>query len=573
MSKSGKSMGRRVVGPLAAGLLVGVLALGVPGIALADEVETLRRQMGELNGQMQQLQEKLEALEQKETEKTEEMESRLSKAEFHAAVDRVNLGVELRTRAESIHYESLLGPSPALVNGFFAPAPAGFNGATLAQIRGAMGQMTANNMVPPPSEGDVDNDIIYTNRFRLDLSSKVNDKLSFGGRLAAYKVFGDSTGIRFYNGGMGDVTFDGNTAGLPHGDTIRLERAFFNYKGDMGPVPVSFSLGRRPSTFGAPLEYRNYSNEDGSPLAHIINWQFDGASLNFGLEDVTGIPGATFKLCYGVGFESGWGNSYSLSAAQSDVDDVHMLGVISHLFDNGLTNAVFSYAHAWDVTDGFTGMTVMPFTVTRADKDADGESEYYFSPNSGGFVSRVEPTTNIGDWDAASLLIRHNLSEMFADIDVFLSASWTHTNPSGVSENPFYEIMGQGLLSSNGDLQSRDGYSIYAGAIFPMPLNGRLGLEYNWGSQYWFNFTGAEDSLVGSKLAVRGQVVEAYYHQPIIGKNFFLTLGGQYYDYEYTGSGNPLGKPVKIDDATGLDAMNALIDKVWLGYLSATVRF
>lgn len=106
-----------------------------------------------------------------------------------------------------------------------------------------------------------------------------------------------------------------------------------------------------------------------------------------------------------------------------------------------------------------------------------------------------------------------------------------------------------------------------------MPFNARLGLEYNWGSKYWFNFTGAEDSLVGSKLATRGQVFEAYYIQPIYKDNFFLTLGGQYYDYEYTGSGNPLGKPVKIDEATAFDTLNVVIDEVWTAYLSATLRF
>ena len=58
----------------------------------------------------------------------------------------------------------------------------------------------------------------------------------------------------------------------------------------------------------------------GSPIATIINWQFDGKSLNFGLEDVTEIPGAAFKLCYGVGFESDWGNSYSLNA-NSNIND------------------------------------------------------------------------------------------------------------------------------------------------------------------------------------------------------------------------------------------------------------
>jgi hypothetical protein len=308
-------------------------------------------------------------------------------------------------------------------------------------------------------------------------------------------------------------------------------------------------------------------------LAHIINWQFDGASLSLGLEEATGIPGADFKICYGVGFEGEWGNSTALNQNKPDVDDVHMLGFISTLFDDDTTSAVVNYAHAWDITDGFTGLTVMPFIVSREDRDGDGTPEYYLSPNTGGYISRIEPYTNIGDWDAATLLLRTNLSESLADIDLFLSGAWSHTDPSKVSENPFFEMMGQGLLSSNGELESRDGYSIYTGALFPMPLEARLGLEFNWGSKYWFNFTGAEDSLVASKLAARGKVYEAYYIQPIFKDNFFLKLGGQYYDYDYSGSGNPMGKPVKIDDIMALDALNSVVDKVWLAYLSANLRW
>jgi hypothetical protein len=216
----------------------------------------------------------------------------------------------------------------------------------------------------------------------------------------------------------------------------------------------------------------------------------------------------------------------------------------------------------------------MPFTISKTDTNQDGEAEYNFSPNSGGFVSRMEPMTNLGDWDAASLLLRSNLTQRFdTDIDCFLAGSWTHTNPSQISQNPFYEMMGMGLLSSNGELESRDGYGIYTGALFPMPYTARLGFEYNWGSKYWFNFTGAEDSLIGSKLAVRGQVYEGYYIQPIIAKNFFVKGGVQFYDYDYTGSGNPLGKPVKISDATSLDALNPVVNEVWNYYVSATVQF
>lgn len=547
------------------------------GVFAENEIQTLKEQLQTMSKQMEELQKRIEAMETEESEKKDqikEMDSRLNKAELHTATDKISFGIDLRTRAESIHYKDLGIAPTSLTNGFFVNYPSGgFNGATLTQAQSAIAGMIAGGMVPPVEHYDINNDIIYSNRIRLEMKAKVNDNLAFAGRLATYKVYGDSTGVKFNHGSLGDATFDGNTSSLPHGDTIRLERAYFNYKNYMGSVPFNLSLGRRPSTEGPPLEYRNNGLEGGSPLATLINWQFDGASLSFGMEDVTGIPGFELKFCYGVGFESEYGNSASLSST-ADVDDVHMAGFIATLFNNDTTSAVLNYAYAWDVTDGFTGLTVMPFIAYKDDLNNDGVNEYYFQKNYGGFISRLEPTSNIGDWQAASLLVRSNLTEKFdKDIDFFISGSWSHTDPSQVSENPFYEIMGQGLLSSNGDLKSRDGYMIYVGAIFPMPLDAKLGLEYNYGSKYWFNFTGAEDSLIGSKLATRGQVYEIYYNQPIVGRNFFVQLGGQYYNYDYTGSGNPLGEPVKIDNLTSLDALFPVVDKVWNAYLSATLRW
>ena len=551
------------------GTIMGILFLfgaALPGIASAeDDVKLLQQRLEEMAREMEAVQKKLEDIERKneaKEEEIEEMDDRLNKAELHTATDKVAFGVELRTRADTLQYKNMQVAPSAISAGLIAASPI-----APADLPAIIGGLPPSLMVP--EKYDATNDIILTNKFRLNMNAKVNDQLSFSGRLAAYKVFGDSTEVKVNQGSLGDVTLDGNTSSLPHGDTIRLERAYFNYKKDLGRVPTNFSLGRRPSTDGPPLEYLNNSLEGGSPLATIINWQFDGASYNLGLEEVTGIPGAAFKLCYGVGFEGDWGNTYALGNQQPDVDDVHMFGIIATLFDNDSTSAVLNWAHAWDITDGFTGLTVMPFTVTD-----NGNGTVSFEPNSGGYISRLQPMTEIGDWDAASLLLRTNLTEPFdKNIDLFLSGSWSHTKASKTSDNPYYNLMGMGLLNSNFELEDRDGYMIYLGAVFPMPWDARLGLEYNYGSRYWFNFTGAEDSLVGSKLAVRGSVYEGYWHQPIFNDNFFATIGVRYYDYEYTGSGNPMGEPMKISELNSLNALNPVIDEVWDGYLSLTFRY
>ncbi len=552
--------------------LFSVFFLSSPAFA-AEDMEILKNELKKMSQTMEALQEKIETMEKENKEEKEDVQylsDRVDKAELHTVTDRVSLGVEVRAEGHSLHYDNMQVAPSSLVQGFFTPyASGGFNGGTLSEIQTRIGGMVASGMVPPTEKYDADNDFLPTTKFHLNMKAKVNNNLTFNGRLAAYKVWGDSSGIKTNTGSLGDVTLDGNTSSVPHGDTITLERAYFLYSKNIDEIPVSFSLGRRPSTDGPPMEYGKNSLEAGSPLSTIINWQFDGASLNFGLEEALNISGAAFKFCYGLGFEGGWGNSYSLQNTSSYVDDVHMFGVIATIYDDDAFSAVFNYAHAWDITDGFTGLTLMPFIPY---KNADGT--YSFDQNVGGYISRMQPVTEIGDWDGASLLLRSNLDERVGkDIDVFMAISWSHTDPSQISQNPFYEIMGQGLLSSNGKLEAHDGYSIYAGVLFPMPLDAKLGLEYNWGSEYWFNFTGAEDSIAGSKLAARGSVVETYYIQPIISDNFFLKLGMKYFDYEYTGSGNPLGAPEKISELSSLNAIFPVVDKVWDLSASITMQF
>ena len=557
--------------------LFSVFFLSSPAFA-AEDMEILKNELKKMSQTMEALQKKIESMEKENKEKKEEVQylsERVDKTELHTVTDRISLGVEARAEAHSLYYSDMQVAPSALTQAFFtpynaaAPFTGGFNGGNLNQIQGLIAAMAAAGAIPPTEKYDAKNEFLPTNKFHLNMKAKVNNNLSFDGRLAAYKVWGDSSGIKTNTGSLGDVTLDGNTSSVPHGDTISLERAYFLYSNTIDEIPVSFSLGRRPSTDGPPMEYGKNSLEAGSPLSSIINWQFDGASLNFGLEEALNIPGAAFKFCYGLGFEGGWGNSYSLQNTSTDVDDVHMFGVIATLYNDDSSSAVFNYAHAWDITDGFTGLTVMPFIPI---KNANGT--YTFEQNVGGYISRMQPVTEIGDWDGASFLLRSNLDERIGkDIDIFLALSWSHTDPSQISQNPFYEIMGQGLLSSNGQLEAQNGYSLYAGVLFPMPLDAKLGFEYNWGSEYWFNFTGAEDAIAGSKLAARGSVYETYYIQPIISNNFFLKLGMKYYDYEYTGSGNPLGAPVKISEINSLNAIFPVIDKVWDLSASITMRF
>jgi hypothetical protein len=123
------------------------------------------------------------------------------------------------------------------------------------------------------------------------------------------------------------------------------------------------------------------------------------------------------------------------------------------------------------------------------------------------------------------------------------------------------------------DADTQDGYGVYVGVQVPAPM-GKVGLEYNYGSEYWTPFTQAQDDMLGSKLAVRGEVYEAYYIVDV-NPRMSIKLGGLFYDYEYTGSGSPVGAPQKVEDVLAGTAFNMLpvVDKAWDANLSMTIKF
>ena len=79
---------------------------------------------------------------------------------------------------------------------------------------------------------------------------------------------------------------------------------------------------------------------------------------------------------------------------------------------------------------------------------------------------------------------------------------------------------------------------------------------------------------MGSKLATRGHVGEAYYIFEI-NPRAFIKVGALYYDYEYTGSGSPVGRPKKVEDVQDGKEFSLLpvLDKVWDLNASVTMKF
>jgi hypothetical protein len=124
-------------------------------------------------------------------------------------------------------------------------------------------------MIPPTEKYDATNDIILTNKFRLNMNAKVNDQLSFTGRLAAYKVF------RRQHRGQGQP---GQPGGRDPGRQHLQPAPRRTPSAWSGPisttrriwarVPTNFSLGRRPSTDGPPTRVPQQQPRRRVPAGH-----------------------------------------------------------------------------------------------------------------------------------------------------------------------------------------------------------------------------------------------------------------------------------------------------------------
>ena len=199
-------------------------------------------------------------------------------------------------------------------------------------------------------------------------------------------------------------------------------------------------------------------------------------------------------------------------------------------------------------------------------------------------MTRVQPTTTIGEINLACLVFSR---EEDNGIKWFASAGWTQLKPNGeaglfggMGTDAVFEI---GLNEDGSEIileptnaknpEDQDGYGFYVGAQFPVP-KGKFGLEYNYGSKYWTPFVQNVDDVVGSKLATRGHAGEAYWIIDI-NPRMFIKLAGIYYDFEYSGSGSPVGEPKKIEDIQDGTAYSLLpvVDTAYDLNATVTVQF
>ncbi len=395
---------------------------------------------------------------------------------------------------------------------------------------------------------------IFTNRLWLGMGFAPTSNLVFKGLLSYYKMYGQMT---YAQQGFNYFDWIVNETPNPSGE-LRVKEAYWLYLGDsfLGTgIPWTASLGRRPSTDGLLVNYRE-DQDPKSPIGHIINTEFDGASFKFKLGDVTGIPGMYFKLCMGRGMTNARVRYSSIKPTSSGTDlypdeynykkvwgwnHTDLLGFIFVPYDDGQYSVHTTAFKAWNMP----GVVILNPKTYPVQADFQQLGDYY-----GAAISFL--AQGIGD----------GINDFLDDTNAFVSFAWSKTDPNNGHK-------------MQGSADSKTGTSYLIGVNFPLDalISGtRMGLEYNHGSKYWRSMTYAEDTLAGSKMATRGNAYDVWINKDLIGKALTAQLRYTYMDYDYTGSNGFFGDastPYDIDSlqARQFDAIKKAQDiRVYLRY-------
>ena len=406
------------------------------------------------------------------------------------------------------------------------------------------------------------NNALLTNRLWLGAKYKADDNSSFFGKLSYNKAFGDTADHSQSNTNPGYANFDWVTNENATDNTVKVKEAYWLYNKEKlfgADVPWGASVGRRPSTDGLPTNIKNDQKEN-SPLSHVVDVEFDGFSIKFDTQAVTGLTGSWFKICGGRGLTNATPRFDMFSPAYSTDDDknvdVDMLGFIAVPYDNGQYSVHFNYAKAWNLI-GFDGQSLQNFggayqTYQSAYQtylnDTTNTTNLSTANNAAYALQMATPSfKDVGDIQFATILFKtegigNGISDYLDNTKAFASFAASKTDPNE-----------KGMLGST---DSETGTSVWLGVNAPCPIlpdSAKIGFEWNKGSKYWRSMTYGEDTYAGSKIATRGQAWEVYRTQKLTEA---LSFGVSYVlmQYDYTGSNSFFGADGKPYDINSLEA-------------------
>ena len=445
----------------------------------------------DIKQQIEALKKQVAALE----EKAKDQEATLTKVETKVAQDNIAWGGELMTRFDSTTWH--LKPYQQFT---------GFG-------TGAQGQPVPGIQQMPGQ--DLKNSVEWTTKLTLHMNININENAKIMGRLAMYKVAGGGA-VPIFNGQPNTVQNSFSSVQVPSTDLLHVERASLVY--DWPKLGV-LSIGRQNTSDGPPMEVREGTERQATPQAIMVNAEVDGIGWKFHI-DKLGLPEhSILGLCYGVGYESGFGGGGQVAGSSTTVGynfstGMPQVGAITGLKDTTVLGVMLDLpllveglgtVHAMNFYLGYNrlgNMVDIPYGNTINFPLPGGSSTQY-----------VTATSNLGDMDQWGLTWKHKVGDTFS---YFVSGGYVKSHPNGrVSQYGAYMNLPSAMqLSGFGGLlgdpnKSATGTCYYIGTRYDPTPEWGFGLEFNHGSPNWYTYTPATGES-DQKLGARGDVWEGY---------------------------------------------------------------
>jgi hypothetical protein len=515
---------RKKIGILA---LMGALVIPVAGQAgqhdgdLAAQIEALSRQLEELKAQVARV-------DQEQQEQQEQIAATES-AVWHDIGTRFHWSGDFRSRYDYYSRDRYVGTN-------------------FIQMPEEMGGM----IVPTATQSVTEkNKSLVSNRLRLNMYAPVLENVEFAGRLAMFKAWGMQNAPEDQGGFFGGYPdIDGNTGRRLSDNKLLVDRAVVNWN-NIGGSNFWFSVGRRPTTDGPPAQLRlNEERRMATPVSYM-DWPFDGLTIGYAYDQLFNaidLPGR-IRFCYGRGFEAGLG--------VETIKDTDFMGISWDIYNQGDR---FVYFQSYIAMDVFNYPDFADPLVAQQ------------------IANMMGPRDNIGDIYHTSAIYM----DKWQNLNYFLAGAWSRTDPNQNGMFNDFIAMQMGLGGPN--TSSENGYSVYVGVRYDLPQQPfKVGLEFNYGSEYWIGMSPGHDDVYASKLATRGQVYEVYGIYEIPGRavsrlgRAFIRAGYQHYRYDYTGSLDWNMRPYDLDSAA--DRLQAamlgalMVDKADQVYVTFEAKF
>ena len=378
-------------------------------------------------------------------------------------------------------------------------------------------RVEANNVSTTYADGSKpeNEDLIWRTKLNLNLKSKISNNLKFTGRLSSYKNWGDSnTNTTAY------ANIDSRQGRTPdNSSSLYVERAYIDWILNSGStIPVTMTLGRQPSSDGPSYQIKEGMTRKGTYDALAFDGAADGIVFTANLDKL--LQSTSARIAYGTP-----SNTSNNGSASSAVKDTKVTGLfIDTAIEDFGNNNLFQIYH-----------------VIAKDFNADAS----------GIAGAND--TNVGDFDVSGLMFEVSKLKNF---DFFAHYARSVAKPNGKSmlnNGAYYGLLSSNSSLTNGSNEDKSGNAIWIGTRYNFTNGWALGAEYNKGSKNWFSFTYAPNDPL-NKLATRGTATEVYLSKAI-NKYANIRLGHIQIDYDYTGSGQHLGSPMKINSMLGTNVI------------------